>query len=112
MACFVDRSGIAPAMRPGRIGLSAALAVVLGAAAIVGTATATAPRPIRQARRAALRDAYRRLEKSAAAAGHADPVKAIGKGLHLDGPGGSPPTRRTWSRCTPTSFPRARGKPW
>jgi hypothetical protein len=77
-------------MKFGRIGL-AALVMALAGATVVAAASGVAPRPIRQARRAALRDAYRRLEKVRLPPG-SRPVKKVGRGLHLNTPGTEPET--------------------
>jgi len=62
------------------------IAVALGSAPY---SPAAAPGPIREARRTALRDAYRRLaELRLPPATH--PVRKIGRGLHLNGPGTEP----------------------
>lgn len=80
-------------MRQQRIGATAiAVAVAaLAAATVLATSTAGAPRPIREARRTALRDVYRRLVRLRLPP-HAHPVKAVGRGLHLNGPGTIPDT--------------------
>lgn len=82
-------------MEPGvgvkRAGLVAILAAALIAAVAVATSPAAAPRQIRQARRAALRDAYSGLRAVRLPPG-AHPVKAVGRGLHLNGPGSVPAT--------------------
>lgn len=77
-------------MRPRRIfAMAAVVAAVIGL--VLAGPSAGAPRPIREARRAALRDVYRRLE-AVRLPPHARPVEAVGRGLHLDSAGDIPGT--------------------
>jgi hypothetical protein len=78
-------------MRRHRIGAAAVLALALLATVAVAGSTAGAPRPIREARRTALRDVYRRLVAARVPPG-ARPVKAVGRGLHLNSGGSIPAT--------------------
>jgi hypothetical protein len=72
-----------------RFGPIALIVAVLAAALVLAGSTAGAPRPIREVRRAALRDVYRRLEDLQLPP-RAHPVKTVGRGLHLNGPGSIP----------------------
>src|ERR1700759_1313969 len=74
-----------------RIGAMVVGAAVLAAAVVLVGSTAGGPRPIREARRGALRDAYRRLQ-ALQLPPKARPVKAVGRGLRLNGPGAIPDT--------------------
>jgi hypothetical protein len=78
-------------MRPQRIGAMAVLVAALAATVVFAGSTAGAPRPIREARRTALRDVYRRLERLRLPP-QARPVKTVGRGLHLNGAGSIPDT--------------------
>jgi hypothetical protein len=78
-------------MRARRIGAMAVLVAALAAAVVFAGPTAGAPRPIREARRTALRDVYRRLV-DVRLPPQAHPVKAVGRGLRLNGAGSIPDT--------------------
>jgi hypothetical protein len=78
-------------MRPKRIGGAVLAVALIAAAVILPASTAGAPRPIREARRTALRDVYHRLVQ-AELPPDAYPVRAVGRGLHLNSAGSIPDT--------------------
>jgi hypothetical protein len=78
-------------MRPQRTGTAAVLLAALFAAMVLATSTAGAPRPIREARRTALRDVYHRLVEVRLPPG-ARPIKAVGRGLQLNSADSIPKT--------------------
>jgi hypothetical protein len=78
-------------MRSQRICATAVLVAALAASVVLAGSAAAAPKPVREARRAALRDVYQRLVIVRMPPG-ARPVKSVGRGLRLNNPGTVPET--------------------